>query len=88
MGEDFIRTAFSKGLSSLRTVGVHALRNVAVPLLTACSAGGPVDVLVITVDTLRADHLGAYGSSTSTPRLDALARESTVFERTTAPMPP
>jgi peptide/nickel transport system permease protein len=35
MEEDYIRTAFSKGLSLPRTVNVHALRNVAVPLLTA-----------------------------------------------------
>ncbi|MFZ5917257.1 MAG: ABC transporter permease subunit [Chloroflexota bacterium] len=35
MGQDYIRTAFSKGLSFRRTVTVHALRNIAVPMLTA-----------------------------------------------------
>jgi peptide/nickel transport system permease protein len=35
MGEDFIRTAYSKGLSQRRTVEVHALRNIAIPVLTA-----------------------------------------------------
>ena len=35
MEEDYIRTAFSKGLSLRRTVNVHALRNIAVPVLTA-----------------------------------------------------
>jgi peptide/nickel transport system permease protein len=35
MDEDYIRTAFAKGLSFRRTVGVHALRNIAVPALTA-----------------------------------------------------
>jgi peptide/nickel transport system permease protein len=35
MEEDYIRTAFSKGLSLRRTVDVHALRNVAIPVLTA-----------------------------------------------------
>ena len=35
MEEDYIRTAFSKGLSFRRTVNVHALRNIAVPMLTA-----------------------------------------------------
>jgi peptide/nickel transport system permease protein len=35
MEEDFIRTAFSKGLSLRRIVNVHALRNIAIPLLTA-----------------------------------------------------
>ena len=35
MEEDYIRTAFSKGLSFRRTVNIHALRNIAVPVLTA-----------------------------------------------------
>ena len=36
--------------------------------------------VLITVDTLRADHLGAYGSQRDlTPRLDALALESVIF---------
>lgn len=35
MGEDYIRTAFAKGLSEYRTVSVHALRNIAIPVLTA-----------------------------------------------------
>ena len=33
------------------------------------------------LDTLRADHLGAYGSTdVSTPNLDQFAREGVVFE--------
>jgi ABC-type dipeptide/oligopeptide/nickel transport system permease component len=35
MREDFVRTAHAKGLGMRRTVGVHALKNVAVPMLTA-----------------------------------------------------
>ena len=35
MDEDYIRTAHSKGLTFSRIVNVHALRNVAVPMLTA-----------------------------------------------------
>jgi len=35
MGEDYIRTAYSKGLSQRHTLLVHALRNVAIPVLTA-----------------------------------------------------
>ena len=39
-------------------------------------------VIVISVDTLRADHLPAYGyRGVETPALDAFAQESTVFER-------
>ena len=40
------------------------------------------DLLLITVDTLRADHLGAYGAQAgSSPELDRLAERSVVFER-------
>jgi arylsulfatase A-like enzyme len=45
-------------------------------------------VLLLTVDTLRADRLGAYGSERGlTPHLDALAARSVVFERAYAPAP-
>ena len=41
----------------------------------------PLNVLLITVDTLRADHLGCYGYDRPTsPRIDALAEESLVFD--------
>jgi choline-sulfatase len=33
-------------------------------------------VIVISIDTLRSDHVGAYGGRTATPNIDALARES------------
>jgi arylsulfatase len=42
-------------------------------------------LLLVTVDTLRADHVGAYGATGLTPALDALAAESVVFERAYAP---
>lgn len=35
MQEDHVRTAFSKGLGRRYVVNVHAMRNVAVPVLTA-----------------------------------------------------
>jgi arylsulfatase len=51
-------------------------------------ATAPKLLLLLTVDTLRADHLGAYGSELGlTPNLDALAAESLVFETTYAPAP-
>ncbi len=34
LGEDFIRTARAKGLSTLRVVGLHALRNAMIPVIT------------------------------------------------------
>ena len=40
------------------------------------------NVLLITVDTLRADHLGAYGFKLATsPAIDRLAAQGVVFER-------
>jgi arylsulfatase A-like enzyme len=53
----------------------------------SCHEVEPPDVIVITVDTLRADHLGVYEPGASTPHIDALAAEGTVFERGAAPMP-
>jgi arylsulfatase A-like enzyme len=39
------------------------------------------NVVLITIDTLRADHVGAYGyGRATTPALDALAAEGTLFE--------
>ena len=48
----------------------------------------PPSVLLITIDTLRADRVGAYGDRTArTPALDALAREGTRFDRAFATAP-
>lgn len=42
---------------------------------------GSRDVLLVTIDALRADHVGAYGyARKTTPRLDALARDGVVFD--------
>ena len=43
------------------------------------------NVILISLDCVRADHLGAYGYERNTsPRLDELAREAVVFETATA----
>jgi arylsulfatase A-like enzyme len=48
----------------------------------ARAAGNQLNVLLVTIDTLRADHLGAYGYSRATsPQIDALARRATLFEQ-------
>jgi len=52
----------------------------------ACAPPGPDVAVLVTVDTLRADRLGAYGSELGlTPHLDALAAESLVFDAAYAP---
>ncbi len=45
------------------------------------------NVVVITVDTLRRDHLAPYGASFETPAASRLAREGVVFERAVAQVP-
>ena len=46
------------------------------------------NVVVITIDTLRADHLGCYGyQQIRTPNIDALASEGVRFERAFTPVP-
>jgi len=46
------------------------------------AAFSPASVVVVLVDTLRADHLGTYGYPRPTsPRLDRLAAEGVVFEQ-------
>jgi arylsulfatase A-like enzyme/Flp pilus assembly protein TadD len=45
-------------------------------------------VILITIDTVRADHVGCYGAQTvKTPTLDALAHDGVVFERAISQVP-
>src|SRR5258708_19683829 len=57
------------------------------PLSRAAVKAQP-NVVIITVDTLRADHLGCYGyKQIRTPNIDALAADSVRFERAYTPVP-
>jgi arylsulfatase A-like enzyme len=48
----------------------------------------PPNLVLITVDTLRADHLGCYGySRPASPRIDHLAESGLVFERAISQAP-
>ena len=50
--------------------------------------GKPLNVILITADTLRADRLGCYGNNrVATPNLDHLADSGVVFEHTTTVSP-
>ena len=57
----------------------------ALPVLAGCAEPEPddrVNVLLLTVDTLRADRVGCYGNDRAlTPHLDALAAEGVRFAR-------
>lgn len=64
------------------------------PLMDQPTRDGPSidltgrDILLVTIDALRADHVGAYGyERDTTPELDALAAEGAVFEAAYTPTP-
>jgi len=72
----------SSGVSRLGDIGRNHMAR-------SCSTTGHAvpHVILIVVDTLRADALSCYGSGASTPHLDALARDSVVFEGAHTPAP-
>jgi arylsulfatase A-like enzyme len=48
----------------------------------------PLDIYLITIDTLRADHVHCYGdASAQTPALDALAQDGILFTQAFTPSP-
>ena len=54
--------------------------------LVACGGGRPPNVVLVVVDSLRADALGPQGSRPSvSPRIDRIASEGLRFERAVAP---
>jgi arylsulfatase A-like enzyme len=67
--------------------GIAALGCNRVDLAASPDSGRP-SVLLVTIDTLRADHVGVYGAvQAETPRLDALAAAGTRFENAIASTP-
>ncbi|MGA1867441.1 MAG: tetratricopeptide repeat protein [bacterium] len=59
-------------------------------LLMPCvsSASFNANILLITIDTLRADHLGCYGyTKVKTPHIDSVAREGILFENAFTSVP-
>lgn len=52
------------------------------------AANANTSVILITIDTLRADHVGCYGAQgVKTPTLDGLARDGVVFEHALSQVP-
>ena len=75
---DFFRCFGSALLMGFFTVGSNTL----------AATAPPPNVVFITIDTLRADHLGCYGDKqVRTPNIDALAVDSTRFERAYTAVP-
>ncbi|MEE2703202.1 MAG: sulfatase [Myxococcota bacterium] len=68
----------------MRVIAVYLV--VLVSLGLAGCSERPSTVVLITLDTTRADHLGCYGYTRNTsPNLDAFARDAIVYERAIAP---
>ncbi len=71
----------------------HLLAGLALFFATACSPfpeapPSPLNVVLVSIDTLRSDRLGCYGAKdVETPAIDRLAREGVRFERAFSPVP-
>ncbi|MGB9491966.1 MAG: sulfatase-like hydrolase/transferase [Terriglobales bacterium] len=66
----------------------HASPPHSTPSSTASSSTVPPNVVLITIDTTRADRMGFLGSERGlTPNLDSLARQSVVFTRAYSQVP-
>jgi arylsulfatase A-like enzyme len=77
----------------IRWFGIAALASAFALSLVACPSTNPLsDVLLVTVDTLRPDHLGLYGYTRDTsPQVDRWFADAAVFHRayaTEASTPP
>lgn len=90
------------GQKSVRGVALAVVAGAAVACLTGCDrsaapdveppwspgAASGLNVLLVTVDTVRADRLGCYGcESAGTPTIDALAERGVLFEDAVTSVP-
>ncbi|MEO6829140.1 MAG: sulfatase-like hydrolase/transferase [Acidobacteriaceae bacterium] len=86
-------------LFRLQRTFIASLCTVALLTLAACKSSPrkaaatsaalkPINVVVITLDTVRADHLHCYGNKNiQTPTIDGLARQGVLFEKAVAQTP-
>jgi arylsulfatase A-like enzyme/Tfp pilus assembly protein PilF len=74
--------------SSFRRLIVLFLGLAALHAVAQTSSKPALNVILITIDTLRADHVGCYGyKQIKTPNIDGLAAEGARFERAFAVVP-
>jgi arylsulfatase A-like enzyme/tetratricopeptide (TPR) repeat protein len=76
----------------MRSLGIIAIVSILCWNLVACGGAEPAgeieNVLLISIDTCRADRLGCYGfSAATTPNIDNVAAEGTLFRNAIAPTP-
>jgi arylsulfatase A-like enzyme len=78
----FLGTAGAAGAAAVAATAAHgAPAQAATRVARSASTPDGPNVLVLVLDSLRYDHVGANGSSVKTPNIDALARESLRFTR-------
>ena len=90
-------SAFVRGtMGRMQSRGLFLLSLATLALVAGCSrsatpgdsTGGARNVILISIDTLRADHLSTYGyAKLQTPNLDRLAGEGVLFEQAISPVP-
>jgi arylsulfatase A-like enzyme len=83
------RTNFTKFRSTILCLFIFLLMSgpLVLPIHRSAGSSHP-NVIVIVVDTLRADHMSTYGYfRKTTPQIDALARESVVFKNAVSHAP-
>ena len=73
------------GVVVLALVSAAAPQYRVAPVLRA-GTGAP-NLVLITLDTLRRDHVGIYGGQAATPNLDRLGLEGGIFEAAITPLP-
>ncbi len=79
---DFLKTAGVAGASLLGAAGCSSLADTMPRLPDEYLPGGGAgpNVILVIIDSLRRDHVGAYGNPwIQTPILDAIAKESLLF---------
>lgn len=81
----FFAISFIAALITPRGFGKRAV--VLLLLAWPASAGEKPPVILISIDTLRADHLSAYGYKTPTPNIDAFADKGTIYTQIDAQVP-
>ena len=91
-----VETAGKKGFKKFRlflaffliVIGAGALVPFLRPRKIPITRDSRLNILLITLDTMRADRLGAYGyAKARTPNLDAIARNGVVFSNATCQVP-
>jgi arylsulfatase A-like enzyme/tetratricopeptide (TPR) repeat protein len=76
------RSKTPKKRPALAALGLAAIAALSYFLVLERRASHPWNVLLVSIDTLRADHLSCYGAEdVATPNLDRLASEGVLFER-------